>query len=145
PVTTGEASSKVEALRASDVPVVAITSEFRTVAMWEWEIDTYIRSESVTILASYTLQLAQTCCRTVRIKRELKQSQFLGYHDNPRDGMQAEIFKRFYWWEDQCTQLIKERFGISIVKKSFKELGERARQIPDSEAEAVIEVWKMKD
>lgn len=145
PVIIGEAYSKVEELRAIDVPIVAVTSEFGTVAMWDWEIVTYMRSEGITIFSPYTLELAKTFCRTVRIKREMQTSKFLVYQDNPGDGMQAEIFKRFYWWEDECTQLIKKRFGISIVKKSFKELGERARQIPDSEAEAVVEAWKMKD
>lgn len=145
PVIIGEAYSKVEELRAIDVPIIAITSEFGTVAMWDWEIVTYMRSEGITIFSPYTLELAKTFCRTVRIKREMQTSKFLVYQDNPGDGMQAEIFKRFYWWEDECTQLIKDKFGITVVKKSFKELGERARRIPDADAETVVEAWKMKD
>src|SRR5690606_5802921 len=105
PVIIGEAYSKVEELRAIDVPIIAITSPFGTVAMWDWEIVTFMRSEGITIFSPYTLELAKTFCRTVRIKREMQTSKFLVYQDNPADGMQAEIFKRFYWWEDECTQL----------------------------------------
>src|SRR5690606_32195569 len=89
PVIIGEAYSKVDELRSIDVPIVAITSEFGTVAMWDWEIVTYMRSEGVTIFAPYTLELARTFCRTVRIKREMKTSKFLVYQDDPGDGMQA--------------------------------------------------------
>src|SRR5690606_13270055 len=145
PVIIGEAYNKVDELRSIDIPIVAITSEFGTVAMWDWEIVTFMRSEGITIFSPYTLELAKTFCRTVRIKREMQTSKFLVYQDNPGDGMQAEIFKRVYWWEDECTQLIKDKFGITVVKKSFKELGERARRIPDADAETVVEAWKMKD
>lgn len=144
PVIIGEAYGKVEELRSIEVPIVAITSEFGTVAMWDWEVVEYMRSEGVTIFSPYTLELAKTFCRTVRVKREMVTSKFIVYQDNPGDGMQAEIFKRFYWWEEECVQLIKDRFGITIIKKSFKELGERARQLSDEEAAAAIEMWKMK-
>jgi L-fucose isomerase-like protein len=56
--------------------------------------------------------------------------------------MQAPIFKRFYWWEDECTQRIAERFGVTIVKRSFKQLGQEARDIPDTEADAA---WAQRD
>ena len=35
-----------------------------------------------------------------------------------------------------------DKFGITIQKKSFKALGERARQIPDERAEAVWSEWQ---
>src|SRR5690606_40772572 len=118
---------KVEDLRDIDVPIIAITSEFGTVAMWDWEIVTYIRSEGITIFSPYTLELAKTFCRTVRIKREMQTSKFLVYQDNPGDGMQAEIFKRFNWWKHECTQLIKDTFAISIVRNTFNVCAERSR------------------
>jgi L-fucose isomerase-like protein len=64
----------------------------------------------------------------------MKKAKFLVFQDNPGAGMQAEIFKRFYWWEERCQEAIKEKFGISIVKKSFKELAEKAKKISDAEA-----------
>ena len=55
--------------------------------------------------------------------------------------MQAPIFKRFYWWEDECSQRIRDRFGLTIEKRSFRELGARAKAIADADAERA---WKEK-
>jgi hypothetical protein len=144
PVIIGQAYRQVEDLKALKVPIMAMTSVFGTVAMWDWEIITFMQSEGVKIYAPYTLELAKTFCRTLAVKKQMPFSKFVVYQDNPGDGMQAEIFKRFYWWEDQCTQLIKEKFGISIEQRSFKALGERAKTLPDTAAQAVIEAWQMR-
>ena len=64
------------------------------------------------------------------------------FQDNPGEGFQASIFKRFYWWEDECTQRMFNKFGITIEKRSFKKLGAEAKQVPDREAEAVWSVWQ---
>jgi L-fucose isomerase-like protein len=63
----------------------------------------------------------------------------LVFQDNPGEGFQASIFKRFYWWEDECTQRMLSKFGVNINKLSFKELGEQAKLISDQEAE---EAWR---
>jgi L-fucose isomerase-like protein len=62
---------------------------------------------------------------------------FLMYQDSPGEGMQASIFKRFYWWEEECTRQIERAFGIRLLYRSWKELNERARAIPDAQVEAV--------
>lgn len=72
----------------------------------------------------------------------MAESKFLVFQDNPGQGFQAEIFKRFYWWEDECTRRMLDKFGIRIEKKSFKEMGARAQQLPDAAAEQVWEDWK---
>ena len=77
-------------------------------------------------------------------KRELKDTRFLVYQDNPGDGMQAEIFKRFYWWEDECTNAIEDKFGVKIIKKSWKKLSEDAKKISDAEAARAWEEWSAK-
>ncbi len=64
------------------------------------------------------------------------------FQDNPGAGFQPTIFKRFYWWENEATQRMFEKFGITIVKKSFKEFGAAAKLIPDDEAEAVWAQWQ---
>ena len=56
--------------------------------------------------------------------------------------MQGEIFRRFYWWEDRFTELLNKKFGVSLIKKSFKELGAQAKEISDK---AVKEVIKNRD
>ena len=74
----------------------------------------------------------------------MKTSKYLVYQDDPGQGFQADIFKRFYWWEDSCTNALKEKFGITIEKRSFKAFGKEAMEIPDREAEAVWDAWKSK-
>ena len=138
PQLLGEAYRQLGAFQAIQVPILVITSEFGTVSMWDWEIASYLKSEGVQTIAPYNLEQARLICRSLGVKRELSQAKFLVFQDNPGEGFQAEIFKRFYWWEEECTRRMQERFGLRIVKKSFKTLGARAQEIPDQEAEAAL-------
>jgi len=119
------------------------TSEFGMVNMWDWEIVSYLRTEGINVVAPYKLEQTRMACKGLGVKRELKQTKFLVFQDQPGEGMQGDIFKRFYWWEDECVQRMIDKFGITLLKESFKELGEKARQIPDEEAEAVWEKWQL--
>jgi hypothetical protein len=141
PQVLGEAYRRVADFKALRVPILVITSEFGTVSMWDWEINRYLALEGVRISAPYSLEQARMLCRALGVRKGLRQTCFLVYQDNPGAGFQAEIFKRFYWWEDECAQRMQDKFGVTILKKSFKELGERAAQIPDAEADAAWERW----
>jgi hypothetical protein len=143
PQLVGEAYKEIEYLKTIDMPFLIVTSEFGTVAMWDWEIITFLRSEGIEPFAPYSLNLTKTICRTLALKKDMKQSKFLIFQDNPGEGMQAEIFKRFYWWEDECVKRIQEKFGITIVKKSFKKLAADAKEIQDSEADEVLKRWNI--
>ncbi len=136
PQFLGEAYRRLGDFRQIDRPILIITSEFGTLSMWDWEIASYLRTEGIETIAPYNLEQTRTICRALAVKRELRQTKFLVFQDNPGEGFQASIFKRFYWWEDECTQRMMEKFGITLVKKSYKEFGARAREIPDAEAEA---------
>mgnify|MGYP005837257151 FL=1 len=142
PQVLGDAYRQLDDFKALDRPILFITSEFGTVSMWDWEIGSFLRAEGIHPLAPYSLQQAKTICRALSVKRELRQTRFLVFQDNPGEGFQATIFKRFFWWEDECTRRMLDKFGITIQKKSFKALGERARQIPDERAEAVWSEWQ---
>ncbi len=111
--------------------MVIITSSYGTMAMWDWEILTVFKELGLNVFAPYNPDLARVVFRSIALKQEMKTAKFLVFQDTPGDGMQADIFKRFYWWEKECTQLIKEKFGIDIVIKSYKELGDKAKAIPD--------------
>jgi len=106
-------------VKAIRIPLLIITSEFGTVSMWDWEIAAYMRSEGIASLAPSSLEQARKICRALGVKRQLRKSKFLVFQGNPGAGFQASIFKRFYWWEDECTQRICDKFGIEIVRKSF--------------------------
>jgi hypothetical protein len=139
PQMLGDAFRHVEALRALDRPRLVLTSEFGTMSMWDWEIGRYLAEAGVETFAPYTLDQAFTLCRALGLRRELVDTRFVVFQDDPGDGMQASIFKRFYWWEDECTQRILDRFGVRIEKRSFEALGAEAKRIPDAEADAAYQ------
>lgn len=144
PQLLGDAFKQMDELREVRIPFVVLTSEFGTVNIWDWEIISSMTAEGMKVFAPYTLDLTRKTCRTLALKRRLQSTKFLVYQDDPGEGMQAEIFKRFYWWEDHCTQAINKRFGVTIVKKSFKQMGTEAKEIPDREAEAAWKGWDLK-
>ncbi len=142
PQMLGDAYKSFAAIKAIPLPILVITSEFGTVSMWDWEINTYLAAEGIKVLAPANLDQAIHICRALALKRELKHASFLVYQDIPGDGFQAEIFKRFYWWEAECVQRLEGKFGIKVIKKSYKELGQTAKQISDSEAQASWIGWE---
>lgn len=135
PQLLGEAYRRLPDFQAIELPILLVTSEFGTLSMWDWEIASYLESEGVATIAPYDPRQTKNVCVALAVKRELRDTKFLVYQDNPGEGFQPAIFKRFYWWEDECTQRMKDKYGVTIVKKSFKELGARAREISDREAE----------
>jgi len=143
PQLLGEAYRQVDAFRAIDLPILFITTEFATLSMWDWEIAEYLDSEGIDTIAPYNLAQTKKVCRGLAVKREMSQAKFLVYQDNPGEGFQAPIFKRFYWWEDECTNRIKDKFGLTIVKKSFRELGAEAKLVSDQEAEDTWKQWQL--
>lgn len=123
-------------------PIIVLTSKFGTVEMWDWEIVTYLRDLGCTVFSPYSVELARTILRAFAVKGKLKAgAKFLMFQDTPGEGMQANIFKKFYWWEKQSTEKIEEVFGCKIIYRSWKELCEKARAIPDEKAEEVSADW----
>jgi len=143
PQLLGEAYRRVEQFRAVGMPILIVTSQFGTLSMWDWEIIAYLQSHGINSLAPCNLAQAKAICNALRLKQELKKTSFLAYQDNPGEGFQASIFKRFYWWEDECSQRIRDKFGVAIIKKSFRELGARAQAIPDSRAAETWKAWNL--
>ncbi len=142
PQLLGDAYHRLSAFKALNLPILVVTSQFGTMSMWDWEIISYLEAEGVSVIAPYTLEQARHACRALAVKKDLQHATFLVFQDNPGEGAQADIFKRFYWWEDECSQRMLDRFGLTIEKKSFKQLGAEAQQIPDGEAWAVWEDWR---
>ena len=141
PQVLGDAYRRLDAFKAIKVPILVVTSEFGTLSMWDWEILAWLRAEGVHAIAPYELAQARRVCAALQARRELAGGKFIVYQDDPGEGMQAPIFKRFYWWEDECSQRIFDRFGLTIEKRSFRELGARAKAISDADADRA---WKEK-
>ena len=145
PQLLGEAYRRVEDFRALKLPLLVLTSEFGTLSMWDWEIITYLKSEGAGshLIAPYNIEHTRTVLRSLAVKRQLSVSKFVVYQDNPGEGMQAPIFKRFYWWETECVQRMLEKFGITIEKRSFRTLGAAAKEIADADAESTWREWQL--
>lgn len=138
PQILGEAYRQLDAFSAIDVPILIVTTEFATLAMWDWEIKSWLSANGVRTIAPYSLEETRNVCSTLSARRELRESTFLIFQDNPGEGFQPSIFKRFYWWEKEATDRLKEQFGVRIVRKSFEKFGAYAKSIPDDRARKVL-------
>ena len=141
PQMTGAIFSHRDDLKKCPLPIIVLTSSFGTVEMWDWEIVSYLRLQlALNVFTPYNVELAKVILRSIAVKRSMKDGvNFLMFQDDPGEGMQANIFKKFYWWEAECTAIIEKTFNVKIVYRSWKAVNERARGIPDSDAAAL---WK---
>mgnify|MGYP006275671163 CR=1 FL=1 len=142
PQLLGDAYKRVAEFQAIDIPILIITSEFGTMSMWDWEIMTFLRENGVRTLAPYNTAQAKIMFRAAQARRSLRAGTFLMYQDSPGDGQQASIFKRFWWWEEECKKHLKQRFGVDLKYKSFATLGRRAADIADEVAQDEWDRWE---
>jgi len=143
PQLIGAVYGKKELLQSYDKPMVVLTSQFGTVEMWDWEIISFLRSNGMNVFSPYNIELAKVILRAIAVKRHLKGAKFLMFQDDPGEGMQANIFKRFYWWEQQCTEQMEQAFGIRIIYKSWKNVNQRAAEISDEAARVLFDTWNV--
>lgn len=130
PDLNGRAYRMVDSFLRIEHPILLITSEFGTVSMWDWEIRDHLRRRGVDTVAPTSLQESEDICRALATQQELARSTMLAYQDDLGTGMQPDIFKRFYWWEDECVRDLEQQFGVRVEHRSFKELVARADGIP---------------
>ncbi len=94
------------------------------------------------VFSPYNIELAKVVIRAIAAKVQLKQGvKFLMFQDTPGEGMQAYMFKRFYWWEDEATQTMANAFGMKLIHKSWRKLAEDAKAISDDEARKISADW----
>lgn len=136
PDLNGLAYRMVDAFGRIQRPILLVTSEFGTVSMWDWEIRDHLRRRGIASIAPTSLQEYQDILRTLATKEALARSTMLAYQDDLGAGMQPDIFKRFYWWEDECVRDMQQAFGVTIERRSFRELAARAAAVPDSRVDA---------
>lgn len=139
PQMLGEAYGLLEKFKKLPQPLLVVTSEFGTVSMWDWEINSFLAARGVKVIGPTSLEKTRQVCRAFALKRQLRRSKLLVFQDHPASqGQQDPIFKRFYWWEPQCIREIETHYGVKVVKKSFKKLAAEAKAIPD---DAAREEW----
>jgi hypothetical protein len=146
PQMLGEAYRELDKIEKLPQPLLIVTSEFGTVSMWDWEINSYLAARGVKVIGPTNLEKTKQACRALALRRQLKHSKLLVFQDEPASGggKQDAIFKRFYWWEPECVNAIQKKYGVSVVKKSFKKLAEAAKTISDESAQKVWEKRKSK-
>lgn len=139
----GAVYSHKEDLSGYRIPMIIMTSQFGTVEMWDWEIAAYLREDvGIQVFTPYSRDMGLVMLRAAAARKQMKQGiKFLLFQDEPGEGKQAYIFKRFYWWESECRRQIEEAFGVRIVYKSYRKLNERAGEIPEEQAR---ELWEQR-
>ena len=140
PEMLGAAYGHVEDFKRLPQPIVVVTSEFGTVSMWDWEINSFLAARGIKVIGPTSLEKTRQVCRALGLRRQLRSSKLLVFQDHPASGggQQDEIFKRFYWWEPQCVDAIRRKYGVKTEKKSFQQLADQAQAIPD---EAAANEW----
>src|SRR5664280_1044411 len=58
PQLLGDAYRQAARSKALPLPILLLTSEFGTMAMWDWEIASYLRAEGIDTIAPYSLEQA---------------------------------------------------------------------------------------
>ncbi len=133
-----------EELKAyKEMPMIVLTSGYGTVEMWDWEIVTYLRDLGLNVFSPYNVEMGKTVIRAIATKASLKGAKFLMFQDSPGEGMQAYIFKKFYWWEKQSTEMMENVFGINMIYRSWKEVSDQAKAISDDEARRIAADWNI--
>ena len=138
PDMSGVAYRLLDAFRAVDVPILVITSEFGTVSMWDWEIRDFLRRRGVETVAPTSLEEFSDTCRAIGVRERLTRSTMLAYQDDLGAGQQPDIFKRFYWWEQECVDDLRDRLGVQVQRRSYRELVARAEAIPEARVNAEL-------
>ena len=123
--------------------MIVITSQYGAVDMWDWELISYMLADGLTVFLPYNTDLGKVIFCAFGIKKHMEGAKFLMFQDDPGEGMQAYIFKRFYWWEKECTEQIEKAFGAKLIYKSWKGVNARAAQMDPKKALEEFETWNV--
>ncbi len=105
-------------------------------AMWDWELVSYLRGRGISVMAPYSLSQVFTACRyTCRQTRAPRSSTLWSTRTAPggtASPVGPDIPRRFYLVAKMSALSVIEGQGsaLGVVKKSFEELGRRARRSP---------------
>lgn len=131
-------------LKGYSLPILILTSRYGTIEMWDWEIVTYLKGLGCRVFSPHTIEMGKTVIRACAVKKKLAEgAKFLLFQDSPGEGKQANIFKKFYWWEEKSARLMQEAFGCRLIYRSWKELNERAGRISMEEAGELCRDWNI--
>jgi hypothetical protein len=73
PEMLGQAYREVEKITNLPQPLMVVTSEFGTVSMWDWEINSYLTAKGIGVIGPTSLEKTKQVCRAFA-ERQLKKS-----------------------------------------------------------------------
>lgn len=147
PQILGEAYTmweEIEKIRQAGFPLLVITSDFATFSMWDWEVNNFLKSKGLSLLLPHDLETSKKMCRMLAVKREMTQTKFRIYQDSPGEGMQSWIFKCFYWFREECTEKIQNKFGVELDIRSYTDFAKRAADISSNDVKDEWSKWDFK-
>ena len=142
PQLSGAAYQMLEVFRSQSLPMVVLTSEVCSTAIWDWEITGWLRSAGIEVFTPYERRQTEILCRAFAAKRELAQSRFLVFQDDVSAGLHADMFQRFYWWQQENVQRMFERFGIVVEERSLLQLTESLSSVSDEQLRSIRKAWQ---
>ena len=132
PDMSGLAYGKLAEFARIEVPILVVTSEFGTVSMWDWEIRDYLRRRGVPTVAPTSPEELADLVRALAVRQTLPTARMLAYLDDLGGGKQPDIFKRFYFYEQECATAMQDALGVSVERRSFRDLAARAAGIAEA-------------
>jgi hypothetical protein len=132
PDLSGEVYKNVSTFIGLKIPIIIVTSEFATISMWDWEARDFLRRKGIETLAPTSLEEFHDILRGINVRQTLKSSIMLSYQDDLGAGKQADIFKKFFWYDESCAINLKKKLGVEVQVRSFKALNDRALSIKNS-------------
>lgn len=123
------------------LPIIVLTTKFGVSLMFDWEAVAYLKSKDITVFNPHSEELARTVFKALALKTAMHHQKFLIFQDTPGDGLIPEQFKIFYWWNEECTRDMREKFGITIVRKPYRDLCQQSKAISDDAAHKEAARW----
>src|SRR4030065_1333169 len=77
PQMLGESFRLLDKIKNLPQPLLIVTSEFGTVSMWDWELNSYLTAKGIKVIGPTNLEQTKHACRAFALRRQLKHSKFL--------------------------------------------------------------------
>ena len=74
PEMLGQAFREVEKIKQLPQPILVVTSEFGTVSMWDWEVNSFLTAKGMKVIGPTSLEKTRQVCRALALRRQLKHS-----------------------------------------------------------------------
>ena len=86
------------------------------------------------VFTPYDIELTRRSADRFALKREMREAKFLVFQDSPGEGMQPEIFKRFWWWEDACNEVDPGQVRHPHGEEELRGARAEAKAVSDADA-----------